>query len=97
MDYINFPYLDGAVKHGPSMPILADRKGNTIIHISANNEVWLSTGEIVDWTTHMTTEEFHSQKTYAQYQRESFWRLQGDLIGSITPARDDKFYWMVGE
>jgi hypothetical protein len=50
--YINFPYLDGTVNHGPSMPI--------------------------------------------QYQRESFWRLQGDILGSTAPSRDDKFYWMVG-
>jgi len=41
--YYDFPYLDGAVKHGPSMPI--------------------------------------------QYQRESFWRLQGDILGSMVGGK----------
>ena len=76
--YINFPYLDGAVKHGPSMPILADRKGNYIIHISANNEVWLSTGEIVDWSTALKTEEFN---------RRTFWQTQGHILGSMVGGK----------
>ncbi len=41
--YYDFPYLDGTVKHGPSMPI--------------------------------------------QYQRESFWRLQGDILGSMVGGK----------
>ncbi len=82
--YYDFPYLDGVVKHGPSMPILADRKGNAIIHIAANNEVWLSSGEIVDWTTDWPIAEIHTQKTYEQYQRESFWHFQGHILGSMA-------------